>query len=84
MDDDALAIKDVLLKLFENDESTARPAGSMRVIERVWWNHGTKSGKLSSFQVHDIIRASLKPDGTFDKTKLKHKDMPDPEVDPGF
>jgi len=83
-DVDAEAIKDVLLKLFENDESTARPSGSMRVVERVWWDHRTKSGKLSSAQVHDIIRASMKPDGTFDKDKLKHKDMPEVEVTPGF
>jgi len=35
--EDAKAIKDVLPRLFENDESSARPAGSMEVLKVIWW-----------------------------------------------
>ncbi len=36
-DYDANAIKVVWPKLFENDESSARPAGSMEVLRVIWW-----------------------------------------------
>ncbi len=55
-DDDAKAIKEVLPKLFENDESSARPAGSMRVLKVVWWQHNCPSGQCSSAKVHDSLK----------------------------
>ena len=51
-DEDAEAIKKVLPKLFENDASSARPEGSMEVMEVIWWKHDTKAGKYSSAKVH--------------------------------
>ena len=51
-DEDAEAIKEVLPKLFENDASSARPEGSMEVMEVIWWKHDTKAGKYSSAKVH--------------------------------
>ncbi len=57
-DEDAEAIKSILPKLFENDESSARPAGSMKVLKVFWWNHGTKSGKYSSAKVHDSLKVN--------------------------
>jgi CRISPR-associated protein Csd2 len=50
--DDAEKIKQVLPKLFENDESSARPAGSMEVLKVIWWKHDSKSGQYSSAKVH--------------------------------
>ncbi len=82
-DADAKAILDVLPMLFENDESTARPSGSMRVVQVVWLNHGTKSGKLSSAKVHDIFRNGLNPDGTFGDLNGP-PDLPKPVIIPGF
>ncbi|MCK9362879.1 MAG: type I-C CRISPR-associated protein Cas7/Csd2 [Syntrophales bacterium] len=51
-DDDAQKIKEVLPKLFENDESSARPAGTMEVLKVVWWKHNCSSGQTSSAKVH--------------------------------
>jgi CRISPR-associated protein Csd2 len=50
--EDAIAIKDVLPKLFENDASSARPDGSMEVLKVLWWQHECASGQASSAKVH--------------------------------
>lgn len=65
-DGDATAIKAVLPRLFENDESSARPAGSMEVIKVVWWQHSCPSGQASSAKVHK----SLTVNDTDDSEKL--------------
>lgn len=67
-DADADAIKTVLPRLFENDESSARPAGSMEVVKLIWWKHNCKSGQYSSAKVHRTL--AVKPDGTYELTKL--------------
>lgn len=77
--EDAEAIKLVLPRLFENDESAARPAGSMRVVKVVWWKHKHKSGQYSSARVHDSLRTM--PDGQVEFTNL---DDLEPEVIEGF
>lgn len=77
--EDAEAIKGVLPKLFENDESSARPAGSMEVLNVFWWNHECKAGKYSSAKVHRSL--CVNSDGSF-----KISDLPDlnPEIIAGF
>ena len=60
---DADAIKLVLPKIFENDESSARPAGSMEVLKVIWWKHKCKSGQHSSAKVHRSL--VVNPDGTY-------------------
>ncbi|MDI3537166.1 MAG: CRISPR-associated protein Csd2 [Epulopiscium sp.] len=77
--DDAEAIKNVLPKLFENDESSARPAGSMEVLKVFWWNHGSRAGKYSSAKVHKSLKVN--PDGTYSLEKL---DGLEPEIIDGF
>lgn len=77
--EDAEAIKKVLPKLFENDESSARPAGSMSVLKVFWWNHGNKSGKYSSAKVHQSLTVKL--DGTYE---LKRLEGLEPEIIDGF
>jgi len=62
-DADAEAIKQVLPKLFENDDSSARPAGSMEVLKVIWWKHNCKSGKYSSTKVHRTL--TVNPDGSY-------------------
>lgn len=64
--EDADAIKTILPKLFENDESSARPAGSMEVLKVIWWNHGCKSGKHSSAKVHASLKVKLDGDFSID------------------
>jgi CRISPR-associated protein Csd2 len=57
-DEDAEAIKAVLPKLFENDASSARPDGSMRVLKVVWWKHSSRSGQYSSARVHASLQVT--------------------------
>ena len=78
-DADAGAIKRVLPRLFENDESSARPAGTMEVLTVVWWDHGQKLPKHSSAKVHHSLKVSA--DGSVDGGKL---DGLEPELIPGF
>lgn len=82
-DDDALVIKNVLPKLFENDASSARPEGSMAVKKVIWWLHNSKSGQYSSAKVHQTLQVAA--DGSFDEDKLKNalKDL-EPEILDGF
>lgn len=78
-DEDAEAIKLVLPRLFENDESAARPAGSMEVLKVVWWKHNCKSGQYSSARVHRTL--TTMPDGQVEFANL---DGLEPEVIDGF
>lgn len=68
-DADADAIKGVLPKIFENDESSARPAGSMEVLKVIWWKHHSKAGQYSSARVHRSL--VVKPDGTYTLNSLE-------------
>jgi CRISPR-associated protein Csd2 len=78
-DDDAEAIKKVLPRLFENDESSARPAGSMEVLKVIWWQHNCKSGQHSSGKVHRALRVN--PSGVI---ALDPPDGLTPEILEGF
>jgi len=52
-DADAEKLKIAMLRLFENDESSARPAGSMEVMKVIWWTHTGET--LSSAKVHKSL-----------------------------
>ncbi len=78
-DADAEALKQVLPKMFENDEAAARPAGSMNVLKVVWWKHNCKSGQYSSARVHRTL--TTMPDGQVEFANL---DGLEPEVIDGF
>jgi CRISPR-associated protein Csd2 len=78
-DKDAEAIKKVLPKLFENDESSARPAGSMEVLKVYWWKHNNKPGQYSSAKVHGTLKVNA--DGSSTTTDLNGLK---PEVIDGF
>lgn len=54
--EDAEKIKKALLTLFVNDESSARPAGSMEVLKLVWFTHNSKAGQYSSAKVHRAVK----------------------------
>ena len=60
-DADAEVVKEALVSLFENDASSARPEGSMRVREVFWFTHSNKLGNVSSARVFDLLE--------FDKEK---------------
>jgi CRISPR-associated protein Csd2 len=76
---DAEAIKQVLPKLFENDESSARPAGSMEVLKVIWWKHNCKAGQYSAAKVHRTL--TVHPDGRFEFASLPELE---PEIIGGF
>jgi len=66
-DTDVETLKQAMLQLFENDESSARPAGSMEVLKVIWWTHADKT--LSSAKVHRSLE--VKPDGTYTLSALE-------------
>ncbi len=78
-DADAEVLKGILPKLFENDASSARPEGSMNVLQVFWWQHNCKSGQHSSAKVHGTLKVNA--DGTFNLDKLSELE---PEIIPGF
>ncbi len=78
-DSDAEVIKQVLRKLLENDESSARPAGSMEVLKVIWWKHNCKAGQYSSAKVHRTL--TVNPDGS---TVFENLDGLKAEVLDGF
>lgn len=55
-DVDAISIKEALVTLFEGDESSARPSGSMQVLKVVWFTHNSKSGQYSSAKIHNSVK----------------------------
>jgi len=54
-EEDAEYIKQALLSLFENDQSSARPDGSMTVRNLYWFIHSNKLGNASSARVYDLV-----------------------------
>ena len=70
-DEDANSIKAVLPKLFENDASSARPEGSMRVLKVIWWQHNCPSGQSSSAKVHGSLNVALDGGIKFCSKELK-------------
>ncbi|UTI40177.1 type I-C CRISPR-associated protein Cas7/Csd2 [Niallia sp. RD1] len=56
--EDAEKIKNVLVTLFENDSSSARPEGSMEVLKVCWWEHNSKLGQYSSAKVHRLLKVT--------------------------
>lgn len=59
-EEDADIIKQALVSLFENDASSARPEGSMRVREVFWFTHSSKLGNVSSARVFDLLVFDMK------------------------
>lgn len=59
-DTDAEKIKEALKTLFVNDASSARPEGSMEVVEVIWWKHNSRNGQYSSAKVHRSLEIILK------------------------
>jgi len=61
-DNDAEKLKTAMQKLFENDESSARPSGSMEILKIIWWTH--VDATLSSAAVHRSLAVNA-ADGTY-------------------
>lgn len=59
-DEDAEVIRKILVTLFENDASSARPEGSMEVCKVIWWRHNSFLGQYSSAKVHRSLQVRKK------------------------
>lgn len=59
-DEDAKAIQEALRTLFVNDESSARPAGTMEVHKLYWWEQKQNEKQYSSAKVHRTVRDNVK------------------------
>ena len=62
-DKDAELLKELLRTLFRNDETSARPAGSMEVVKVIWWKHANKVGQYSSARVHRSLKVHQDENG---------------------
>jgi CRISPR-associated protein Csd2 len=66
-DADAERIREVLISLFTNDASSARPDGSMEVKKVIWWRHNSPTGQYSSAKVHRSINITTDGDVSISK-----------------
>ena len=78
-EDDMTVIKEILPKLFINDASEARPAGTMWVKNILWWDHGCKEGKCSTRKIIDSL--TVNGDGSFEIADITGLE---PEIIEGF
>lgn len=60
-EEDAELLKNALRSIFVNDETSARPSGSMEVIKLIWWMHDCPTGQYSPAKVHRLLKINLKP-----------------------
>ena len=58
--EDAEKIKNAILHIFDNDASSARPEGSMEVVNLYWWKHNSKAGQYSAAKVHRSLSITKK------------------------
>ena len=54
------SINILLVMIFVNDASSARPDGSMEVVKLYWFQHNCKDGQYSSAKVHKSVQVRMK------------------------
>lgn len=57
---DAELLKQALKTLFVNDETSARPSGSMEVVKLIWWTHNCETGQYPPAKVHRSLKVTRK------------------------
>lgn len=87
---DADDIKEALRSLFVNDDSAARPAGSMNIIRLFWWEQEGDDIRYSDKKIFDTIQITLRepdisPAGENDFS-ISENDLPGltPEIIEGY
>lgn len=65
--EDADLLKECLRTLFVNDSSSARPDGSMEVVELYWFKHNCKDGQYSSAKVHRSVEIQVREGVSYPK-----------------
>lgn len=66
--EDAMVIKEALQTLFEGDASSARPEGSMEVVQLFWFEHNCPIGQYSTARVHRSVKVTPKPGVTLPRS----------------
>jgi CRISPR-associated protein Csd2 len=67
-EDDAELIKECIRTMFVNDSSSARPDGSMEVVELFWFKHNCKTGQYSTAAVHRSVQVKIKDGVSYPKS----------------
>lgn len=83
--EDCEMLRLALLRMFDNDSSAARPAGSMAVKRLFWWEHSGMIGRYPPDRVFKTVKAELLCSGTplcFEDYRIIHEPLPDlnPEI----
>ncbi len=79
-EEDAEKLKEALRTLFVNDETAARPSGSMEVVKLVWWKHNNEIGQYSPAKVHKLLKVTKK-DGVAEPRSIDDYDITIDELD---
>ncbi len=72
-EEDVEKLKEALKTMFDGDESSARPRGSMTVEKVFWWDHGCKNGLYSPKKVYGQVKIEHDEDiipSSFDDYKI--------------
>ena len=79
-EDDADKIHQALITLFKNDESAARPSGTINVQRVYWWKHNNKDGQYPPIKVFKTLEIKSKKEYPF--FTITENPLPDltPEV----
>ena len=78
--EDAEKLKEALRTLFINDETAARPSGSMEVVKLGWWKHNNEIGQYSPAKVHKLLKVTKK-DGVAEPRSIDDYDITIDELD---
>ena len=74
--EDAEALKMALETMFDGDESSARPAGSMAVEELYWFEHNCKLGQYPIKAVHNSVKLTPKDTAPFFESSFDDSHIP--------
>lgn len=73
---DAEAVKQALLTLFVNDESSSRPAGTMEVKQLFWFLHKDKAGKYPVNRVFNSVKVHPSTEYPYFHVEFDEGDVP--------
>lgn len=59
-EEDAETLRQAILHMFDNDASSARPAGSMEIVKLFWFKHPCINGSYPASYIYNSVTAVLK------------------------
>lgn len=79
-EEDAAALKQAMMTMFDGDESSARPAGSMAVEELYWFEHSCRMGQYPIKAVHNSVKFEPANEAPFFKSTFDAASIPNLKV----